>query len=266
MIPLKDTNPTTRTAWVTIGLIALNVVIFLLWEPSFASQSRQETFFFCQAEISYEVTHTTSLAEGGSGARSALAADYGRKNAAPLQRYLQQQCPNKNWWLAVFVSMFLHGGWLHIGGNMLYLWIFGNNVEDRLGALPYLGFYLLGGLAASALQIAFGPSSTIPSLGASGAIAAVLGAYFVLWPRARVKTLVIFFFITWIEIPASVLLGFWFVLQLFSGVGSISGQTSDVAYWAHVGGFVFGLLVAWLFYRDRGTRGLPETRGYGYDA
>jgi membrane associated rhomboid family serine protease len=264
MLPLKDVNPTTRTAWVTIGLIVLNVVIFLLWEPTFQSQAKQETFFFCRAEIPYEVSHTTSLAQGGAGARHAIAQDYGPKAAAPLQRYLQQQCPNKNWLLSILVAMFLHGGWLHIAGNMLYLWIFGNNVEDRLGALPYLAFYLLGGIAASALELAFGPNSTVPTLGASGAIAAVLGGYIVLFPKARVKTLVFFFFITWIELPASVVLGVWFVLQLFSGVGSVGGQMSDVAYWAHVGGFVFGLAVAWLFYRGRGARGLPEAAGYRY--
>src|SRR5439155_4613178 len=118
-------------------------------------------------------------------------------------------------------AMFLHAGWLHIGGNMLFLWVFGNNVEDRLGPIPYLLFYLLGGVAAFALQLALAPNSAIPTLGASGAIAAVLGAYLVAFPRARVLTLVFFFFITLLELPASVVLGLWFVLQLFSGVGEL---------------------------------------------
>ena len=120
--------------------------------------------------------------------------------------------------------MFLHGGWLHIGGNMLFLWVFGNNVEDRLGYLVYPLFYVLGGLAAAGLQIAFAPDSTIPSLGASGAIGAVLGAYAVLFPNARVTTLVIFFFITVVEVRAILVLGVWFLLQLFSGVGQLGDR------------------------------------------
>src|SRR6266540_2374863 len=162
---------------------------------------------------------------------------------------------DKNVNLSILVAMFLHGGWLHIGGNMLYLWIFGNNVEDRLKPGLYLVFYLLGGLAATGLQLAIGPASTIPNLGASGAIAAVLGSYLVLFPHARVYTLVIFFFITTIELPAVALLGFWFILQLFSGVGSVGADVSGgVAYWAHVGGFAFGAAVTWLFFRDQGER------------
>jgi membrane associated rhomboid family serine protease len=136
---------------------------------------------------------------------------------------------------------------------MLFLWVFGNNVEDRLGYVVYPLFYVLGGLAASGLQLAFDANSTIPSLGASGAIGAVLGAYIVLFPHARVTTLVIFFFITVVEIRAGVVLAIWFVLQLFSGVGQIGSDVNGgVAYWAHVGGFAFGSLVAWLFYRRRG--------------
>ncbi len=151
--------------------------------------------------------------------------------------------------------MFLHGGWLHIGGNMLFLWVFGNNVEDRLGYLAYPLFYVLGGLAAAGLQIAFAPDSTIPSLGASGAIGAVLGAYAVLFPNARVTTLVIFFFITVVEVRAILVLGVWFLLQLFSGAGQLGDHLNGgVAYWAHVGGFGFGALVAWLLYRPRGGR------------
>jgi membrane associated rhomboid family serine protease len=155
--------------------------------------------------------------------------------------------------------MFLHAGWLHIAGNMLFLYIFGDNVEDRLGRIVFLLFYVLGGLAASGLQLAFSASSTLPNLGASGAIGAVLGAYLVLFPRARVKTVVIFFFITVIELPAVAVLGIWFVMQLFSGVGGLSTDVNGgVAYWAHVGGFGFGALVAWLFYRNqRQTPGTP---------
>ena len=250
MIPISDSNPTRRVPWVTIGLIVVNVVVFLLWAPSLRTRN-QATYFHCNALVPYEVTHQTNLAEGGADARAALAEDYG-EDAAPLQRALRERCPDKSWALALLVSMFLHGGWLHLGGNMLYLWIFGNNVEDRLGRLSYLGFYLMGGIAADGLQNAYGPTSTEPTLGASGAVAAVLGAYLLLFPRARVRTLVfLLVFVTWIKLPAVVVLGGWFLLQLFSGIGSIGEQGSGVAYWAHVGGFVFGYLVALLFYRDR---------------
>jgi len=270
VIPIHDNNPTRRFAWVTLAIIAINVAIFLLWEPSFgASQQEQQTFFLCQAQIPWETTHETNLAEGGAGARLAIDETYRQGLGRPLQAYLQRQCPNKSWWESIFVSMFLHGGLLHIGGNMLFLWIFGNNVEDRIGRFTYVVFYLLGGLAATGLQLAFDTSSAVPNLGASGAIAAILGAYIVLWPRARVTTLVVFFFITWIELPAAVVLGAWFVLQVFSGVGGLGSDVNGgVAYWAHVGGFVFGAVATWLFFRGRGNRAQelpyvpPRPNGY----
>jgi len=261
VIPIRDVNPTTRTAWVTLGIIAVNVVVFLLWQPTLGANSDTRTFFFfyCHALVPWEVVHQTSLAEGGVAARQAIEAVLGPQLGpgvgAQLQQALQQRCPNKNVNLSILVSMFLHGGWLHIAGNMLFLWIFGNNVEDRLKRPLFIAFYLLGGLAATALQLAFGPSSTVPNIGASGAIAAILGAYLVLFPRARVYTIVFFFFITAIELPAVAVLGFWFVLQLFSGVGSLGADVNGgVAYWAHVGGFAFGAAVTWLFFRGRGER------------
>jgi membrane associated rhomboid family serine protease len=255
VVPIKDENPTRRFAWVTFGLIVANILVFLLWEPIFESESEQTGFFFCQAEISYEVTNQTNLADGGSEARLALTEQLGPTDGETVYQYVRQECPNKNWWLAMFVAMFLHGGWTHIIGNMVYLGIFGNNVEDRIGPASYFAFYVLGGLAAGGLQWAFDQSSVIPSLGASGAIAAVLGAYLVLFPQARVLTLVpIFIFFTTVRLPAWVLLAGWFILQLFSGVGSIGADTSSgVAYWAHVGGFVFGWGVAMLFFRNRET-------------
>jgi membrane associated rhomboid family serine protease len=263
MIPISDHNPTRRTPWVTIGLIVANVVVFLLWEPAMQSGD-QATYFYCNALVPYEVTHQTNLADGGSDARAALAADHGKQGAA-LQRELQERCPDKSWALALLVSMFLHSGWLHLGGNMLYLWVFGNNVEDRLGRLPYLGFYLMGGIAADALQIAFDPGSTVPTVGASGAIAAILGAYLVLFPGARVRTLVfLLVFVTWIELPAVIVLAGWFFLQLFAGIGSVGEHGDGVAYWAHVGGFVFGYLVAWIFYRQRSAGRPSEGRSYRY--
>jgi membrane associated rhomboid family serine protease len=250
VIPLRDANPTKRFPVVTLALIAANVAVFLLWQPSFGTQLEQQTFYFCHAEIPWEVSHQENLAQGGLDARAALDADLGPGAGVDVQALMQQECPDKSWWLAIFVAMFLHGGWFHIAGNMLFLWIFGNNVEDRLGYVVYPLFYVLGGLAASGLQLAFAPDSTIPNLGASGAIGGILGAYIVLFPRARVLTRIMFFFITVVEIPAGVVLAIWFVLQLFSGVGQLGAEVGGgVAYWAHVGGFAFGALVAWLFYR-----------------
>jgi membrane associated rhomboid family serine protease len=148
---------------------------------------------------------------------------------------------------SVLVSMFLHGGWAHLLGNMLYLWIFGDNVEDRLGHVKYLVFYLGAGFVATLSHAASNPASTVPSIGASGAIAGVLGAYLVMFPRARVVTLIpLGFFIRLAELPALLVLGFWFVLQLFSGavsLGAATAQTGGVAWWAHIGGFVAGLVV-----------------------
>lgn len=257
MIPLRDANPTRRLAVVTILIIAANVAIFLLWQPTFGSSFKQQVFFLCHAQIPWETTHQTSLAQGGAAAQVAIEHDYpiGPQKATEFQVFLARRCADKSWWQTVFVAMFLHGGWLHIGGNMLFLWVFGNNVEDRIGRIAYIVFYLLGGLAATGLQLAFAPDSTIPNLGASGAIAAVLGAYAVMFPRARVYTLVIFFFITAVELPAIVVLVAWFVLQLFTGVGELGTNVNGgVAYWAHVGGFVFGAAAAWLLFRGRGER------------
>ena len=157
--------------------------------------------------------------------------------------------------LTLFTSMFMHAGWVHLGGNMLYLWIFGDNVEDRFGHIKFIIFYLLCGLAATFAQLAFSLGSTVPNLGASGAIAGVLGAYILLFPKARVKVLqgqqVI-------QVPALIVIGMWIVLQFFSGIGSIAGaaQTGGVAYMAHIGGFLAGFVLTFLF---RGSRGEQAT-------
>jgi len=153
-------------------------------------------------------------------------------------------------------GIFLHGGFVHLLGNMWYLWIFGDNIEDRLGHLPFLLFYLLCGLIASATHVALNPESGVPVIGASGAIAGVLGAYLVCFPRARVLTLVpIFIFLQFVELPAFVLLVFWFVLQFFNGALSIAqANLGGVAWWAHVGGFVAGIVLVWIFPKRRGAR------------
>lgn len=150
--------------------------------------------------------------------------------------------------VGLFSSMFLHGGWLHFLSNMWILYIFGDNVEDRMGSLPYLVFYMLSGLAAGLLQTFVAPGSSIPVIGASGAIAGVMGAYIFLYPAARVVTLIPVFIFPWfIQIPAIFYLGFWFVSQLFSGVAAIGTVGGGVAWWAHIGGFVFGLLLVRFF-------------------
>jgi len=170
-------------------------------------------------------------------------------------------------WPAVVSGMFLHAGWLHVGGNMLYLWIFGDNVEDRLGHARFLLFYLFCGAAASLGQIAANPSSTVPMIGASGAVAAVMGAYFVMYPQSRVLTAVfIVFFLDLIEIPAIFFLGIWFLMQLFSGVGSIGVDAANggVAFWAHIVGFVTGATLGALWRVAEQSRRARERQDWQY--
>ena len=158
-------------------------------------------------------------------------------------------------WITLLTAMFMHGGWVHIFGNMLFLWAFGPEIEDAMGPVRYLLFYLLCGLAAFLAQIAMSPSSNIPSLGASGAIAGVMGAFLITYPRDRIKTLVFFgIFVRTTFIPAALLIGLWFLIQLFSQVGAVAeADTGGVAYAAHVGGFIFGAVFARLFERGRPT-------------
>jgi membrane associated rhomboid family serine protease len=203
MIPLRDVIPSRTVPYVTVGLIVLNL---LAW--------------FFELSLPRDVLPEFLMVYG------------------VVPRFFN--------WPSVLTSMFLHGGWLHVLGNMLYLWIFGDNVEDRLGHGRYLFFYLLCGAVAAVAQVAIAPDSRIPMVGASGAIAGVMGGYFVLYPRSRVLTLIpLFIFIELIEVPAVVFLGVWFVMQLFSGVGSIALTTAHaggVAFWAHIAGFVVGVI------------------------
>jgi len=225
MLPLRDNIPTTRTAYVTYGLIVVNVLVYFFWQRGGLSLGDPTNLHYqCQlaewAAVPKEITH---------GASDALPPQCGTDDANP--------------YLTIFTAMFMHGGLLHLGGNMLFLWIFGNNVEEAMGPVKYLLFYLLGGVAALALQIVFDPSSTIPTLGASGAIAAVLGGYIVLFPRAKVITVIfIVFFFTILELPAMLVLGIWFLEQALFAARGIGSSGGGVAYFAHVGGFVFGLL------------------------
>lgn len=212
MIPIGDDVPGERFPFLTYLLIGLNVLVFL-FQLSLPPEGLR-VLIFTWGVIPRDVT--------------AWGND-------PLVL------------LTLVTSLFLHGGWFHLIGNMLYLWIFGNNVEDRMGHVGFLLFYLLCGIAASLTEVLLKPGSALPTIGASGAIAGVLGAYFLLYPKARVILLVpvfLFFFFT-VQVPAVVVLGFWFVLQLFSGVAQFGAYTESggVAYWAHAGGFVAGMVL-----------------------
>jgi membrane associated rhomboid family serine protease len=207
MIPIRDVIPSRTTPWVTLALIAVNVLVFIreITLPPDAIDAFIRTFGLIPADFT---------------------------------------------WLAVLTSMFVHAGWLHIGSNVLSLWIFGDNVEDRMGHFRYLIFYLWTGTAAALLESQMNPASAIPLVGASGAIAGVMGAYLFMFPHSRIHVLVIlFFYIDVIEIPAVAYLGIWFVMQVFGGVGRVAQEaaTGGVAFLAHVGGFAAGAATFWLF-------------------
>jgi membrane associated rhomboid family serine protease len=218
VIPLRDANPTRRTPVVTLALIAACFVIF-----------------------AYELGR---LGSGGTDALDAFATEWGIV-PAELTAAWPSGTNLGGEGLTLITSQFLHGGWLHLLGNMLFLWIFGNNVEDRLGRIRFLVFYLVGGTVAGLTQVAIDPDSAIPTIGASGAIAATLGAYLVLFPRARITSLVFLgFFYQLIDVPAVIVLVFWFLLQLIDGIASlgVTDASGGVAFFAHIGGFVFGAL------------------------
>jgi membrane associated rhomboid family serine protease len=229
MIPIRDDIPSRTRPVVGISLIAINVLAFF-----------------------YELTLGPESLEVFIGEYAVVPIRY--FSSGDFDRFgLVQTFGTADLVIPVFTAMFLHGGWAHVGGNMLYLWIFGDNVEDRMGHGRFLIFYLLCGVLATAAHVFTNANSPVPSLGASGAIAGVLGAYLVLYPRARVVTLVpIFYFIQFIPIPAIILLGFWFLQQFFYGALSLgieSAQTGGVAWWAHIGGFVAGVVLINVFKR-----------------
>jgi membrane associated rhomboid family serine protease len=246
VIPLKDNIPTRRLPVVTIAIIAANILVFFVAEHArvgLGGAQIDQGKVIEYGLIPFRITHPGSVC-----ALAGQALSCGRAEAVPSAGQTSIFAP-----LTVFSSMFMHGGLVHLLGNMLFLWIFGNNVEDSMGRVRFVLFYLLGGVVAIGAQIAVGPDSMGPTIGASGAVAAVLGGYALLYPRARVVTLVfIIFFITLIELPALVVLGAWFVLQLLSSSSELSQPASaGVAYFAHVGGFVFGLTLIRLFANRR---------------
>lgn len=216
-IPLKDLNPHRTYPVVNTLLILANVVVFLFQLTM--THNQEGAFILANATIP---SHVLGFLNGHVSFQSAFA---------PL-----------------FTSMFLHMGFLHIAGNMLFLWIFGDNVEDYFGHFTYLIFYLFCGIGSDLCHIIFNLHSSLPALGASGAISGVMGAYIVLYPRARVLTLVLIFFL---PIPAFIILGYWFLLQFFAGITSVGVATGGVAWWAHIGGFLLGMLITVLTLSDR---------------
>ena len=241
MIPLKDYNPTRRFAYVTFLLIAVNVGVYIFVQRPFDKSNNQTKFSYQVAAIPCEVTQGRPL----SSEEIFQTVQNNDETACEHTPQADARFPHKAVWLAIVYSMFLHGNLLHIGGNMLFLWIFGNNIEDRMGPVPYLGFYLVAGLVAAAAHILVQPDSTVPVIGASGAIAGVMGAYVVLFPNVKIRSLIIITIIPLFrDISAKWWLGFWFVTQFFTN------PAEGVAWVAHVGGFLFGGFVA-LLLRDR---------------
>ncbi len=220
MIPYKDDNPTVHFPVITILLIVVNTLVFLY---QISSNTDSRAIVYSYGVIPYNLLH------GNEGIGSPIAIN-------------------------IFTSMFLHGGILHLAGNMLYLWIFGNNIEDRIGVFRFIIFYLLCGAIATYTHAITDPSSRIPMIGASGAISGILGAYLVLFPRARIHTLIFFgFFIQVIKIPAIIVIGFWIVIQFMNGMLSkgLYGSGGGVAWFAHIGGFLAGVILIKLFLKKR---------------
>lgn len=221
MFPLYDDNPHRRTPLVVIWFILLNLAVMAI--------------------------------ESLQGSPRALELFVWRWGLVPAALW---HAPDLHVWFTPLTSMFLHGGWLHLAGNCWFLWLFGNNIEDRLGHLAFIAFYLLGGLGAAALQVAIAPGSLVPMIGASGAISAVLGAYMRYFPRAPVYTLIPFWLAPIVPVPAFVFILVWFALQFWNGVGTVfaTGMTGGVAWWAHIGGFATGFALAPLMAPPRRRR------------
>ena len=233
MFPIRDDNPHFLTPWATGLVIGINAAVWVL------VQGMGATLPLAGSVCRYGLIAGELLQNLPEGVR------------VPMGGGIECVLGAGSTWFTPLTSMFMHGGWMHIIGNMWFLWIFGNNVEDAMGSLRFLVFYLLCGFAAAALQVAFDPASSIPMVGASGAIGGVMGAYIVLYPRVNVHMLVFLgFFVTTFAMPAFYMLGYWFVLQLISGLLS-PAEGGGVAFWAHVGGFVAGAVLIFVFRNRR---------------
>ena len=251
MIPVGDRLSRRSIPYVNVGIIVVNFLVFfyeltLNTQAPFRGLSELDRWFYDWSAIPACISDSLGLKPS--------------VNPGALAVY----CEPNHTLLAAFTSMFMHAGWLHILGNMLFLWVFGDNVEDALGHVRYLVFYLIVGLAATATQIALSMDSLVPGIGASGAIAGVMGAYLVMYPRARIAVFMpLFFFLGAPYIPAAALIGIWFLMQLFTGAASLGQAAGDsgVAWWAHVGGFLAGLLLVKLFLVGRQPRRRNLWRG-----
>ncbi|MCY4306623.1 MAG: rhomboid family intramembrane serine protease [Aestuariivita sp.] len=226
MFPIRDHNPSGRTPYITYILIIINIIVFLQYLPLMADQNALHQYYMTWGVVPKAISSGMSYE-------------------------------------TLFSSMFLHGGFMHLGGNMLFLFIFGDNIEDEIGHLPFLFFYLISGVIAALTQVFTEPSSTVPTIGASGAVAGVMGSYLLLYPKARVDILMILFiFFRIFPVPAWIVLGLWLTLQFIGGFGNPSDE-GGVAYWAHAGGFLAGLLLTvplWL--RRGGSRYWSQTDGH----
>jgi rhomboid family protein len=276
VLPLRDNIPTDRFPILTVVLIAINVAVFG-WQLTLTSDeasspelatagvSERDEKIIEYGAIPYRLTHPGDDCGvvSGESPEPKIRCEGTPQYEEAAQSGALDAIADAPWWVTVFTSMFMHGSILHIAGNMLFLWVFGNNIEDSMGRPRFLVFYLLAGAAAVYAQTLLSPDATVPTIGASGAVAGVLGGYILLHPRARVLTLVfIIFFVTFVEIPAMVMLGIWFVLQLLPAVGQVAtpelaGEGGGVAYLAHVGGFVFGLALIKLFANRHRERSEP---------
>lgn len=245
MFPLRDDNPSLHTPWVTYAIIVLNLLSWGLLQ-GFGTETALARSLCVHALIPGDLLNQVPV-----GTRIPLTAE--------LSCLLDGSGSSTT----LISSMFMHGGWLHLIGNLWFLWIFGDNVEDALGSVRFALFYVLCGLAAAAAQIGTDPDSVVPMVGASGAIGGVMGAYALLYPHARIQMLIVLgFFVTTLAVPAFVMLGYWFLLQLLGGLPALKSSSGGVAFWAHIGGFLAGLaLVLPLRNPARSARARPNRGG-----
>lgn len=267
MIPLHDENPTSATSWITLALIIVNIVVFVLVQPG-DQGARDVDFAYEFAAVPCEVAEGRPLSRAENPTTNGGFEDV----CGPQTPGYAQSCDDvgpgsdctrfvsKSIVLSLVFSMFLHGSWLHLAGNMLFLWIFGNNIEDHLGKWHFVAFYTASGLVATLAHVALNTSSTVPLIGASGAVAGVMGAYLVWFPNAQVRTLVFFILVFFARIKAKWLLGLWFLSQF------VIDPNDGVAWMAHVGGFVVGVLVGLLVRESRRARLAVWSERYADDA